>query len=70
MVSIFCKIVRGEIKSNIVYSDDNFIGILDINPKAEGHTVIIPKKSIIFAGSKCRKILSHIFKFKEETNNS
>jgi histidine triad (HIT) family protein len=41
---IFCKIVRGEIKSDIVYSDDNFIAFLDINPKAEGHTVIVSKK--------------------------
>ena len=40
---IFCKIVKGEIKSDIVYDDDNFIGILDINPIAEGHTLIIPK---------------------------
>jgi len=40
---IFCKIVKGEIKSEIVYSDDNFIGILDINPKALGHTLIISK---------------------------
>ena len=41
---IFCKIVKGEIKADIVYSDDNFIGFLDINPRAEGHTVIISKK--------------------------
>lgn len=41
---VFCKIVRGEIPSKKVYNDDNFIGILDINPKAEGHTLIISKK--------------------------
>ncbi len=41
---IFCKIVKGEIPSTKVYSDDNFIGILDIHPKAEGHTLIISKK--------------------------
>ena len=41
---IFCKIVRGEIPSRIVYEDKNFLGFLDINPKAEGHTLIIPKK--------------------------
>jgi len=41
---IFCKIARGEIKSDIVYSDDNFFGILDIHPKAEGHSLIISKK--------------------------
>ena len=41
---VFCKIVRKEIPAKIVYDDKNFIGILDINPKAEGHTVIICKK--------------------------
>lgn len=41
---IFCKIVKGEIKSDIVYSSDNFIGILDIHPKSVGHTVIFPKQ--------------------------
>lgn len=41
---IFCKIIRGEIKSKKVYEDDNFIGILDVNPKVTGHTLLIPKK--------------------------
>ena len=41
---IFCKIVNGEIPSKKVYEDDNFIGILDINPEMEGHTLVIPKK--------------------------
>jgi histidine triad (HIT) family protein len=41
---LFCKIVSGEVPSSEVYEDDNFIGILDINPLAEGHTLIIPKK--------------------------
>jgi len=41
---IFCKIIKGEIKSDIVYSDDNFIGILDINPEMLGHTLVMPKK--------------------------
>jgi len=41
---IFCKIVRKEIPANIVYEDDNFFAIKDINPKVEGHTLLIPKK--------------------------
>jgi histidine triad (HIT) family protein len=41
---IFCKIVAGEIPSERVYEDDNFIGILDINPHTKGHTLVIPKK--------------------------
>lgn len=41
---IFCKIAKGEIKSEKVYEDDNFIAIFDVKPIAEGHTLIIPKR--------------------------
>jgi histidine triad (HIT) family protein len=41
---VFCKIVSGEIKSKKVYDSDNFLAFLDINPRAEGHTVIVPKQ--------------------------
>ena len=41
---IFCKIAKGEIPADIVYKDDNFIGFLDVKPKAPGHTLIIQKK--------------------------
>ncbi|PIN78000.1 HIT family protein [Candidatus Woesearchaeota archaeon CG10_big_fil_rev_8_21_14_0_10_34_12] len=41
---IFCRIVRGEIKAQIVDEDDNFIAFLDSNPVADGHTLIVPKK--------------------------
>lgn len=41
---VFCKIANGETPSEKVYEDDNFIAFLDNNPKAEGHTLIIPKK--------------------------
>jgi len=40
---IFCKIVKGEIPSEKVYEDDNFISILDINPETQGHTLVMPK---------------------------
>ena len=40
---LFCKIVRGEIPSKKIYEDDLVIGILDIEPNGEGHTLIIPK---------------------------
>ncbi len=40
---IFCKIIEGEIPAKKVYEDENFIAILDIKPKTDGHTLIIPK---------------------------
>lgn len=41
---IFCRIVKGEIPSNKVFEDDEFIAFLDIHPKAPGHTLLIPKQ--------------------------
>jgi histidine triad (HIT) family protein len=41
---IFCKIIGGEIPSNKVFEDENFIAILDINPKSPGHVQVIPKQ--------------------------
>jgi len=40
---IFCKIVKGEIPAYKVYEDESYIAILDINPAAYGHTLVIPK---------------------------
>jgi histidine triad (HIT) family protein len=40
---VFCKIVKGEIKSYTVYEDNTVKAILDINPINEGHTLVIPK---------------------------
>lgn len=44
---VFCKIVRGEIKAEIVDSSNSFIALRDKNPRAEGHTLIIPKEHYV-----------------------
>jgi histidine triad (HIT) family protein len=41
---IFCKIAQDEIKNEKLAETNNFFAILDIHPKAKGHTLIIPKK--------------------------
>ncbi|MGD8226241.1 MAG: HIT family protein [Desulfobacteraceae bacterium] len=41
---IFCKIVKGDIPCFKVYEDDRVLAFSDINPIAEGHTLIIPKE--------------------------
>jgi histidine triad (HIT) family protein len=40
---IFCKLVKGEIPSFIVYEDEHTIAFSDIHPVAPGHTLVIPK---------------------------
>ena len=41
---IFCKIANGEIPAATLYEDDAFRVILDLNPAALGHALILPKK--------------------------
>lgn len=41
---IFCKIIRGEIPSATIYEDGDFKVILDINPAARGHALILTKE--------------------------
>lgn len=43
---LFCKIIKGEIPSNIVYEDDEILAFRDINPQAPVHVLVIPKKHI------------------------
>jgi len=44
MESIFTRIISGEIPSYKIAEDDHYYAFLDINPLAEGHTLVIPKK--------------------------
>lgn len=46
MASIFTKIMKGEIKSEIFYQDDQCIAIHDINKMAPKHFLVIPRKEI------------------------
>jgi len=40
---IFCKIIKREIPSKIVFENDLNLAFLDISPISKGHTIIIPK---------------------------
>ena len=43
---LFCRIVAGEIPSDIVYQDKEFLAFRDIKPQAPKHIIIIPKTHI------------------------
>jgi histidine triad (HIT) family protein len=44
--TIFGKILRGEIPSEEVYSDENYYAFRDINPAAPTHILVIHRKPI------------------------
>ncbi|AJR13908.1 histidine triad nucleotide-binding protein [Leptospira interrogans] len=43
---IFCKIIRKEIPSKVVFENDEILAFYDISPQAPVHIVFIPKKHI------------------------
>ncbi|MDE6836403.1 MAG: HIT family protein [Muribaculaceae bacterium] len=43
-MTIFSKIVAGEIPCYKIAEDENFFAFLDINPVNWGHTLVIPKR--------------------------
>lgn len=42
-MTIFTKIIRGDIPSYKVAEDDRYYAFLDINPLQKGHTLVVPK---------------------------
>jgi histidine triad (HIT) family protein len=41
--NIFAKILRGELPCYKVYEDDRALAFLDIMPRSQGHTLVLPK---------------------------
>ena len=41
--NVFAKILRGEMPCHKVYEDEATLAFMDIMPRGEGHTLVIPK---------------------------
>ncbi|MFB6311253.1 MAG: HIT family protein [Salinirussus sp.] len=40
---LFCGIVAGDVPGRIVHETDDTVAFLDVNPLAEGHTLVVPR---------------------------
>lgn len=47
ITDVFCKIIKGELKSEAVYKDEDFWVVKDINPQAPIHLLIIPVRHFL-----------------------
>jgi len=45
-VTIFEKIIDGDIPCHRVYEDEHVLAFLDVGPASEGHTLVIPKERV------------------------
>ncbi len=43
---LFCKMVRGDIKPETVYEDEEILAFRDVNPQAPVHILVVPKRHI------------------------
>ncbi len=40
---LFCKIIRKEIPAQFIFEDDESVAVLDVSPRAPGHTMVLPR---------------------------
>ena len=57
---IFCQIISGKIPSKKVYEDSVCWAILDINPAAKGHVLLLPKEHYAIMPQVPEKVLGHL----------
>ena len=62
-MTLFTKIIKGEIPSYKIAEDDMFYAFLDINPLVEGHTLVIPKIEVDKFFDMPEEYLKKIFSF-------
>jgi len=63
MDCIFCRIINGDIRSDILYQDEEVIAIRDINPQAPTHLLVLPKShiaSLAQLGADQKPLLGHL----------
>lgn len=48
--NVFAKILRGEMPAHKIYEDDETLAFMDIMPRGDGHSLVIPK-------APCRNLL-------------
>ena len=62
---IFCKIVLGETKADIVYRDEQATAFRDIHPVAPTHILIVPNRhveSVSALEAEDEQLVGHLFK--------
>lgn len=62
-MTIFSKIIAGEIPCYKVAEDDRFFAFLDINPVAWGHTLVVPKQEIDYIFDLDDELLGDMMRF-------
>ena len=63
MATVFTRIINREVKANIICESRDYIAFLDINPKARGHTLVVPKVEVDYIFDLEERYFSNMFLF-------
>ena len=66
MATVFTKIIAGEIPSYKVAEDEHHYAFLDINPVAEGHTLVVPKEEVDYVFDLDPEALGGLMRFAQK----
>ena len=58
---VFCQIAAGRVPAKNVYSDDDCIAVLDINPASSGHMLLMPKEHYSVMPQVPAPVVEHLF---------
>ncbi len=61
---LFCRIVAGEIPSDVVHRTERVVAFRDVNPQAPVHVLVVPRRHIDDAGAlgpDDAEVLAHMF---------
>ncbi len=57
---VFCHIASGKIPTKKVYEDDKVAAVLDINPAAPGHILVVPKEHVAIMPQMSEELVAYI----------
>ena len=63
MLTIFSKIINGEIPCHKILENEKYLAFLDVRPVNPGHTLVIPKKEVDYLFDADDSLLSELIVF-------
>lgn len=67
---IFCQIISGKVPSKKVYEDDKCFAVLDVNPAAIGHVLLLPKEHYAIMPQIPDEIIGYLFSIAKHISQS
>jgi len=67
---IFCQIIAGKIPSKKIYEDNLCLAVMDINPAAKGHLLLLPKQHYSIMPQVPEEEIGHFFNIAKKLSQS